>query len=74
VDDELAKRIRDLHLPMSEISREALWAAVDKDTKAVCKKCREPARYHIRRENSSVYVCPQHVALFLGDVSTVRAI
>jgi len=74
VDDELAKRIRELQLPMSEISREALWAAVEKENRAVCKKCRERARYHVRRESGSVYACPEHVGLFLGDISTVRAI
>lgn len=59
---------------MSEISREALWAAVEKEDKSICKHCGKSARWHIRQNGASTYACSQHVVLFLGEISTVRAL
>jgi hypothetical protein len=74
VDDELAKRVRELRLPLSEISQKALWDAVEKDERAVCKKCKAPAVYHVRREGGSIYSCVDHIVLYLTDPCTVRPI
>ena len=57
---------------MSEISRDALWAAVEAEEAAVCKKCKAPAVYHIRRELGPVYACAEHAISYLGQPSTVR--
>lgn len=74
VDDDLAKRIRELRLPMSEISQRALWQAVERDEQARCKKCRAPAVYHVKREGGSLYSCVDHIVLYLTDLCTVRPI
>lgn len=76
VDDELAKRVRDLKLPMSEISRDALWAAVEKEDGAVCRTrgCGKPAEYRIRRQTGTVYSCTDHLAALLGTDGWVTAL
>jgi hypothetical protein len=74
VDDELAKRVRDLKLPMSEISRDALWAAVEKEDGAVCRSCKQPAEYRVRRQSGTVYACTDHLATLLGTEGWVAAL
>lgn len=74
VDDELLKRVKNSGIELSKICRDALWDALEKENVASCRKCKAPAKYHIRRENGTTYACDDHVMLYLGDLSTVRAI
>lgn len=74
LEDTLAQRVKTLRLPMSEICREALWKAVDKETTAVCRKCKAPATYHIRSSKGAFYACGNHLTLYLDGSATVRAI
>jgi hypothetical protein len=73
-DEELLKRVKVLGLPISQICRDALWEAVEKAESKVCKKCKQPAVYHVIKPNSDTYACKDHVTLYLGDNSTVRTL
>jgi Post-segregation antitoxin CcdA len=75
VDEDLAQRIKNSGIEMSRVCRDALWAAIEKEQRAVCKKCKAPATYYVRKENAApVYVCDDHVVGYLGDQSVVRAL
>lgn len=74
LDDDLASQVKTLRLPMSEICREALWKAVDRDVTALCKKCKQPASYHVRSGKGVMYACEDHLTLYLDGSATVRAI
>jgi hypothetical protein len=76
VDDDLAKRIKEYNLPLSQICQNALWQAVEETETAVCGyDCRQPAVFFIQGEGGSVYACRKHLTTLLTEgISTVRSI